>query len=171
MTDLRSDNMPTQLIETVEKIQIFSQLEKGWHYGTGDRIDHAQIQRALELLKFCHQLGFKCSDAFPGADGEILLSLYAGDHYASILLDVKDCYTFSHEVSGELCIDLEKLNLDSTKDHLRVIARRIWHMSDSFIPSIMTQGARGSTNWPLKSHLGEEVYRSYTSSVWKPKAA
>jgi len=87
--------------ETEEKIASFAELEAGWHYGRGNGVPREIIDAAVTLL-FCFVMaGFKKTDAFPGVDGEVMVTAYDGDHAVSVTVERDRTYTISHEIGKE----------------------------------------------------------------------
>ncbi len=88
-------------MDVVEKIRSFERLPDGWHLGGGvrppsDRIESAVLY-AIGLTRMFSKL-----DAFPGANGEILLKAYAsGKERVELTFEADDTFTLAHEIDGE----------------------------------------------------------------------
>ena len=64
--------------EVAEKIMGFAELEAGWHFGEGRRFELDVQEAALRILDLGRTIGLK-ADAFPGDEGDITVSFYAGE--------------------------------------------------------------------------------------------
>jgi hypothetical protein len=100
---------------TALKIDSFSALSVGWHYGRGGPISHLVISTAKELYYFLLLVGFTETDAFAGADGEILLTGYHEGHYIAIMIEPCGVVSVTHEHAGEEVTSEEELELQGAK--------------------------------------------------------
>ena len=66
---------------TIKKIESFRRLRDGWHYGEGIAFDENIIGNALNLHNIATKLGFFETDAFPYADGSIMITIYYKSDY------------------------------------------------------------------------------------------
>ena len=62
----------------IKKINYFTQLKTGWHYGEGDPVNKDVAKRAID---FCYGQAIRSDylfdmDAFPGLEGDILVVVY-----------------------------------------------------------------------------------------------
>jgi hypothetical protein len=73
---------------TCQKIEEMSKLRPGWCYGEGCPIDRGTVSLARELDLFAAALAQDSlqTDAFPGLNGEVMLTLYRGARYAEITI-------------------------------------------------------------------------------------
>ena len=70
--------LPSDVHITTKKIMAFRRLTDGWHYGEGYHVDESVVNTALELHKRILSLGLYETDAFPGIEGNIVLTVYSG---------------------------------------------------------------------------------------------
>ena len=82
---------------TERKIRGFKRLQKGWHYGEGRPFGDNIINAAISLHKEALRLGFFETDAFPGANGEIMVTIYRHEHYLEFIIERDLTVTFSRE--------------------------------------------------------------------------
>lgn len=108
---------------TEQKIQSFEQLEAGWHYGDGYPPAKDTIDRALEINKCAREAGFRDTDAFPGIDGKVRVTIYYGEHYLEFNVEVNGSVTAVHEQRKEVEYT-EDLTIEQTKRCIRDFARR-----------------------------------------------
>lgn len=132
---------------TERKLLSFGQLASGWHYGIGGPIAEARIKQALRLHSLAASLGFTKSNAFPGAQGEILLTFYRGPHDIEIEIAANDAMSFIHEEDGNELDCGEQLTLREITQKLRGASERIWGLLDSSIPTIMILKKDASGVW------------------------
>jgi hypothetical protein len=86
---------------TAKKIREFCALPDGWYYGMGTGPSYRTIQIALAYLSAFMVYGFTETDAFPGADGEIMVTAYSENHCIEITVDVDTTFTVSHQDGKE----------------------------------------------------------------------
>lgn len=159
------------MTRTQRKISEFADLEQGWHYGRGGAISAPVIRRALALYDTLLLEGLTRTDAFAGADGEILVTAYRGDHYLGITIEPDELYSLVHEVEGrEEDEFLEGLDHVTLKKRLGEIAASIWNTFASSTHGTTTQPKAVSTT----SHSSDQwtVGCLYSSSnALRPQAA
>jgi len=115
---------------TAQKIATFSSLPLGWHYGAGTAISDDNIAAAQSLLDVLLLNGLTRTDAFPGSDGEILLTAYFGTHYIALTVATPDDIAFNHDHADDEISAREGLNLREAKKSIEDAARGIWSLSD-----------------------------------------
>ncbi len=81
---------------TVSKILSFRKLKRGWHYGQGSAISHGIIEKALRIHSVMLSLGFFETNAFPGVDGEVLLTCYFRDHCIEVTIEANSDYSSNY---------------------------------------------------------------------------
>src|SRR6266496_6641628 len=122
------------LSDTGKKIQSFSRLRQGWHFGEGSAPSETLIKKAIELDGLAQSLGFTDTDAFPGPNGEVRYCVYDGPNY----------YEFTLEIDGSVTtvIESDATELESVAsfEEARDILKRfsLWNISDSFTGDIGT---------------------------------
>ena len=94
---------------TVEKIQSFAQLQSGWSFGEGIGFLQSVLNKAVQLAKTAHTLGFYETDAFPGLSGEIMLTVYQGCKYWEFTLQPAETITFFYEKNDKTVVYQEGL--------------------------------------------------------------
>ena len=136
--------------ETERKLRSFESLAPGWHYGVGGGIDHETVTLSSQLLKYLTQLGFSSTDAFPGVDGEVLLTVYRDASYIEIVVYSTDRISIIYERSDAELYRAENVNTKRVLLELKRIAAEIWGSSVSSTPTIMTSAEGALQVWPLK---------------------
>lgn len=145
----------------VEKIAGFADLKKGWHFGEGTRPDDITINMAKDFARKGLSSLFDV-DAFPGIDGEIMVSIYHGHHYLECVFEKNETVTYTYEIKGQEVAYHEGLSIEEAFEKLDTFRRKIWNTSESSISSIMIAGAEGFRALPLEIHRqgeGSQPYR------------
>lgn len=86
---------------TLEKIQSFAHFEAGWSFGEGVAFAKNTLNKATQLAKTAHTLGFQETDAFPGLNGEVMVTVYQGNEYWEFTLEPTETITFVYERDEE----------------------------------------------------------------------
>jgi hypothetical protein len=119
------------------KIQGFKELESGWHYGEGISFGQAVTDDAIALIKEANHLGFYETDAFPGVNGEIMVTIYFKSHYLEFIVEPNGSVTFSHEEGNEEVSYYEGLSISDAKLKIKEY-RDIWRQFDSLTQGTIT---------------------------------
>ena len=143
---------------TEEKIFNFCLLEKGWNYGEGEKIPLLAIKSALNLHREIVYRGYSRTDAFPGLDGEIQITVYEGAHYFAFEREKSGKWSATHE-KGEKSETLSGLNFEKIKEYLNSINSMLCNASDYYQgETIGTTRAEGSMTWRLSLNQMESPY-------------
>lgn len=151
--------------QTPEKIRSFRKLPVGWHYGDGGPIENSVIQRSIYLYWSMIWRGVVRTDAFAGADGEILLTAYHGEHYLGIVIEQDGKMTFRHEFKDEEKTYIEVDNLSEMESAIGE-AVKWWNTYDFFIQITSSVSAIDLTSY----RLNERNLTGYPLSIenaWK----
>lgn len=128
---------------TARKIDEFTKLPKGWNFGSGipARKDIAEL--AKELLTFGVTEGFAWHDAFPGINGQIILTMYVRNH----------CLEFEVGSSGKISVvweegdndrgEWDSLSLAQVKDKILELKGKIWISLGRYTGVITTRHVEG----------------------------
>jgi hypothetical protein len=105
--------------KTHKKILSFRALKKGWHFGEGVPLDELKLTQAIELNREAVQLGFLRTNAFPGVDGEIRVTVYHQEHYLEFTIETDDTITYIHEIDNREIENREGLSLEEAKGEIK----------------------------------------------------
>lgn len=156
-----SDLSGTQ--ETHRKLKSFIDFEEGWSYGYGKRFDIEILEKAISFHSALVNTGLLKTDAFPGLNGEIMVTGYHHDHYLEFIFEPDQTVTFTHEKADDEVFYQEGLSIQQALQHLREFKSR-WMQYEFLIKdTIMTEQGEGST----ASHsriLGQEIPVSPSSA-------
>lgn len=88
--------------DTEAKIRGFKNLQPGWHYGEGDQIQQAVLDRALEChARIINEGLFDATDAFPGLAGEVMVTAYKADGYLEFIMRPDDITEVCAEIPSK----------------------------------------------------------------------
>ena len=104
---------------TEGKIISFREFVPGWCYGEGVPFEKQIIDDALSLNQEALRIGFPTTDAFPGPNGEIMFTIYCGDHYLELTIEPGIGTTLVREQSGREVQHEQGLLLNDAKDRIR----------------------------------------------------
>jgi hypothetical protein len=151
--------------DTEEKIRSFSELAVGWHYGSGHAPSQEMIATAIQWHRYLIRLGFTVTDAFPGANGEIMVTAYEGAHYMEVLLDTISTVSLIHERDGKEVRSLDQVTPDQAFHALGELAGEIWNTSGYFIQGISTVNMGSSRASPSRSMMTEPQSFNWPASL------
>lgn len=140
-----------------KKIDSFSELPKGWHYGDGEAALKDVIDAALKIEAHLRMIGFSHTDAFPGADGEIMVVGYRGDHDLEVTLIPGDEFEIIHVVQRQDGEPVVAHGLDKAKNEIARLGRNIWESLGLSMGSISTTIAKNSKASPSSQALAGEL--------------
>src|SRR5580704_1477234 len=86
------------LSRTKDKIRSFRNLPQGWNYGRGGPAAEQTVQIAQDYLWMFMTLGFVETDAFPGVDGEIMVTAYLGRHCVEVTVEPDRSFAVGHQI-------------------------------------------------------------------------
>ena len=154
---------------TKDKIRGFSSFKKGWHFGEGVPPSKELLKIAVNMADRVALSGFR-SDAFPGIDGEIMVTAYHGGDYLEFTFETDGTVTFVREKGETEIAYEEKLTFKQAKKRLNDFGiEKIWkNLSGLSTPPIMTQTRKSSKALRLGIHQDQE-YHLYLSRVSKRK--
>ena len=121
------------LVVTTRKLSEFGSLQPGWHYGDGVPISQNLIAKARTVAQKAVSFGFPESNAFPGVDGGILITVYKGNCTFEIRLFPDGRARFVKEVDDEDVAFLENVTVERAIELLEEEAALLC-LSGPFIP-------------------------------------
>jgi hypothetical protein len=119
--------MAQDVSTTIRKIADFTRLPRGWHYGEGVPASRLLALRAvLFLSRPTLILGSVRTDAFPGINGEIQVTIYRGKSYLELTIEPNGKTTFVRE-NDDVEIEYQQdLSSQEIEDRLSEWEREIW---------------------------------------------
>lgn len=168
---------PTQSEEyadTASKILSFENLKAGWNYGEGGPISKSVIDTALAIYWHLQVLDFEETDAFPGIDGEIMVTAYRGNHYIESIVEIDGSISLQYEEADTEIYSEAGLTLVEALEKLSEISKLTlaggtWSTYVSYIENtlIPTQSKTDLKAWLSKipPTVGAPPSSSWTVSV------
>ncbi|MDQ3011199.1 MAG: hypothetical protein M3X11_10920 [Acidobacteriota bacterium] len=126
------------LSETREKLLSFACLHRRWNFGEGVPAKELSLQRALAILESLDDAGFSYTDAYPGLDGDILLSAYALPDYYDFKVKVDGSVTVTHTRGEEDKFYQEAMPLVEVFSNIKKFASEKWPTSDYLTSAFIT---------------------------------
>ena len=131
---------------TTRKINDFKKLKKGWNFGEGVSFKKSILMDAVFLNQEAGRLGFFETDAFPGPNGEVMVTVYSGNHYLEFIIELDRSVTFRHEQAGEELYRQEALSLHEAESKIKEFHKQ-WSGYESSIENITTGVYSDSLHW------------------------
>jgi hypothetical protein len=147
---------------TASKIDSFSQLPQGWHFGEGGPLGLSTIQKAIKLHIKAKMCGLQ-TDAFPGFNGEIQVSCYHGQETLTFTIEETGVISFLFERGTEEIEHAENLSVEWALDKITEnVGTIVCDLSDSSIPTIMRRPRRDSATWRSRTQpaAGYRLFRA-----------
>ena len=123
---------------TKRKIREFKELAQGWHFGEGVPIEQSILDAGIALNREAIRLGFLETDAFPGINGEVMLTIYSDDHYLEFTLETDSNVTFYREKDDEEVAYQEGLSFQDAQERIRQLRIEKWMESDFLVEGTTT---------------------------------
>ncbi len=146
--------MPT-LNQTTKKVREFAELPKGWRYGSGVPASTEKVEQAITALFFAYANGISIVNAFPGSEGEILVSFYHEEHTLDVTLEVDGSFTIAQDESDRQVAFTEGNSKEQAFDAIREFGQRTCDSSELYIEESTIQYAGGSKAPHLVSQATE----------------
>lgn len=86
---------------TERKIAGFKELDTGWHYGEGVGAEQVAVDHATSLNHEAVRNRLIETDAFPGINGAVMLTIYLSDDDLEFTVEPDGTITFYRERAGE----------------------------------------------------------------------
>lgn len=141
------------LINTHRKINSFSDLPIGWHFGKGIKPEQSTINNAISLNEKSFEIGFNLTDSFPGIDGEIQLSAYSKNLDIEMIIENNGNISMTGESNNILQFIYENLTIEQVLINLENLRGKIWTSSIYYTSSTMNRQKEDFVN----SHLNPQM--------------
>lgn len=156
LIDIKPIN-PTEL-----KIKGFAGLPLGWNFGRGTGISPPIIENALKINKTAIDMAFYETDAFPGDNGEIMVTIYYQEYYLEFTIESDGEIIFYQELKDEEIKYRENLTLNDILKIITQFRANIWKRSGLLAADTMI--AKRNDLPALRSKTSE-VIREYPLST------
>lgn len=147
---------------TISKINSFSTINNGWHYGRGRPPSASTISMAASVNNFLVQVGLTTTDAFPGIDGEIMVTAYLNDLYCECIVESNGTYSVNTEVNSVDVVSCKNMSEADVIGTLFGVARTQWNISGSSTLVTTMAGEESSKVLLSGTHQTGPVFQSYS---------
>jgi hypothetical protein len=148
---------------TRRKIRGFADLAEGWHYGEGGPISTRAVDAALGLHAAALRLGFTETNAFPGLNGEIEITLYTGPHYIEFIIE-RDCsVSVAREFEDRVVEEKSGLRNEAAYAYLLTVRKVLWSSSELSVAGSTMRNGNDSRLLPFG--IAAEEFPSSTPSA------
>ena len=160
--------MPTTTRKSArEKILDFRHYSKGWDYGEGKPFSPETIRRALLINRMIIAKCTPETDAFPGPDGDIMVTAYCDPWYWEFLIDASGMVLYIAEKDDVVTDEREGLSHDEALHLARRLTKQTWKFYASSTPLDTTAENSDSTAWPSSPLENRPESRSLTLPAFK----
>ena len=143
------------LYSTENKIKGFRELPRAWNFGKGHSPEDWTVETAIVLNSKARTLGFMETDAFPGTDGEIMVTIYFHNHYLEFTIEPTRKITFYRERNKIEISYQEEVSVEDAKAKLMEFGNEIWKSSVYFIKDTTIGESIGLLVSPSKTIPGQ----------------
>jgi len=171
-------------MRALKKIQEFRLFNDGWSFGEGKSFNEKVIKRATELIKLAKRYGFTKDNAFPGLNGDIMVTIYKGNSCWEFKIDEKDKIIYAYEENNKDIDYIENMPFKRAIEIIKEIAikskldtivenkykiihdeRKKWKLSELFTSDISMKKPEQSGVQPFKIHQDKEVSQFSVKNV------
>ena len=124
--------------QTKEKLISFASLPSGWNFGEGIPTQELPLKQALAILEVLDKSGFHHTDAYPGVNGDVLLSAYALPDYYDFKVKLDGSVTVAHMHDEEEKLYQEAMPLVEVFGKIKEFASQKWPTSDYSTSAFIT---------------------------------
>lgn len=128
------------------KLKAFEDFEQGWHYGQGVPFSPETLGRAFRIADLAQFFDVEHTDAFPGVDGEIMVTLYKGNLCFEVTAEPDGSFIFLEERDG-VQLNEQRISLTQLVREISRLGGRFWKSSGSFIGHITTNTGNALSAW------------------------
>jgi len=143
---------PPQSSPTEAKIESFSDLPKGWHFGEELAPSKEVIEKSLKIEEAASLYGYE-TDAFPGIDGEIMVTVYHGNHSLEFTVENDSSIIFALEENDNEIDYKELLSFEDAMielDRYNKLSGHKWNILESSAYTILIEKDENLPAWLLK---------------------
>ena len=148
------------------RIMQFQALKCGWHFGEGVEFNESVIADSLELNREIISSGFYDTNAFPGLNGEIQVTVYQDNDYFQFEVSPDNSWSIIHEQAGTEIERIENQNLEQAIDYAKGIKSKLCSALDSYQYTLTGTLTGGDlTTWLLSPTEKMEEFQFLTETA------
>jgi hypothetical protein len=87
----------SNILETLEKLNSFTELPRGWNFGSGEPIARNVKINCSNVILVTYGLGLNDTDVFPGTEGDVQLDVYKGDATLELIFNTDGTVSVSFD--------------------------------------------------------------------------
>ncbi len=122
----------------LRRINLFGKLKEGWDFGEGVPSPPGVVADAKTVLRTIVSCGIPKTDAFPGTDGEIIVTGYLERECFEFVVRIDRCVDIIIEQNDKEVFSTEGIALSKLPVVLNKNMEKQWHTSGSYTPLNMT---------------------------------
>ncbi|HZM03394.1 MAG TPA: hypothetical protein VFC44_10235 [Candidatus Saccharimonadales bacterium] len=138
----------TEFDPTESKILSFGEFQSGWHYGEGIAFTKRAIEDAILLHRQIYFKGFQKTDAFPGQNGEIQITVYNENHYFQFERQKEGSWEVTHEDNNQEVEFLPLQSFDQALNYVNGLNSKVCDTYVLYTKVIGTPIGGSLTTWP-----------------------
>jgi hypothetical protein len=144
------------ITETARKIDSFRHLPRGWHYGAGGPATESAASSAESILWILGLAGVTDTGAFPGADGEVMVTAYVDSYYVEAIAETNGSVSVTYELNDTEIFSQTRMHLEDAISKIREILGGIWSTSAFYTSSTSTVTQRKTVSrvWLSETQQG-----------------
>lgn len=125
---------------TEEKIKSFAELPSDWFYGVETPGYTPEVINSLICInKEAIRKGFYETDAFPGTNGELMITVCHDTHYLEFIVEADVSISYYHEVENTVIDTQEDMTIDQALIHLDELRKATWNLSEYSTDNIIIE--------------------------------
>lgn len=131
-----ADLARTPVYATEQKILGFAQFHSGWCYGRGQAFSREVIRIAKSLNRKAIAAGFIETDAFPGPEGEVRVTIYREPDYLEFTVNPDLTVNFVRENKDREFEPFPLLTAQNAEIEIERFSRELWTSHPGIIPNV-----------------------------------
>lgn len=124
---------------TLRKIERFRNFVAGWHYNEGVPFKEDTLSLAIQIHEMSIDQGLYETDAFPGIDGEIMITIYHYNQYLEFTVEQNGQISYVKEIGDEEVAGEEKITTNTIKSLLITLREDVWKQSELLTGNTTTE--------------------------------
>ena len=131
----------------LRKILDIEKLDEGWHFGDGIPIKKEIIEKALIIDEKAFNCGYYETDAIPGINGEIEVTIYYLDDYFEFIIEKNEEVTYVHEYNNNEIAYEENISFSNALKKIEKLKEELCSLSEYSIQDIGSTKKSDIVNW------------------------
>ncbi len=135
-------------------------MDEGWHFGDGIPIKKEIIKKAIKIDEKAFNCGYYETDAIPGIDGEIEVTIYYLDDYFEFIIEKNGEVTCVHEYKNNEIAYEENISFSKALKKIEKLKEELCSLSESSMQDIGRTEKNDIVKWPseIPVEVGSQLY-------------